>query len=228
MPELERDLRALGEALAFPSTPDLADGIGRRLPVRSSPPWRRRAVLLAAVVTAALLATLAIPQARSALVRIFGIGAVRIEYVDRLPGVEPNEPLALGLTISSEDAPFRPLQSELLGPPDGLYAKGDVVTLLYGSTDEVRVLVTQIGRQALEPETVKKIVQATTNTTVVEVEGSPAPALWIEGDAHVLDLPGSPARLARNTLIWTRDGLTLRVEGATSLEQAIRIAESFR
>ena len=115
MPELERDLRALGEALAFPSTPDLADGIGRRLPVRSSPPWRRRAVLLAAVVTAALLATLAIPQARSALARIFGIGAVRIEYVDRLPGVEPNEPLALGLTISSEDAPFRPLQSELLG-----------------------------------------------------------------------------------------------------------------
>ena len=114
-----------------------------------------------------------------------------------------------------------------VGPPDGLYAKGDVVTLLYGSTDEVRVLVTQIGRQALEPETVKKIVQATTNTTVVQVEGSPAPALWIEGDAHVLDLPGSPARLARNTLIWTRDGLTLRVEGATNLEQAIRIAESF-
>ena len=96
MPELERDLRALGQALAFPSTPDLADGIGRRLPVRSSPPWKRRAVLLAAVVTAALLATLAIPQARSALARIFGIGAVRIEYVDR--------PLALNPTSRSLSA----------------------------------------------------------------------------------------------------------------------------
>src|SRR4029079_12496378 len=104
--------------LGSPLCADLPDVIVRRLPVSSSPPWRRRAVLLAAVVTAALLATLAIPQARSALVRIFGIGAVWIEERERLPRGDPKEPLALGLTISSEDAPFRPLQSELPGPPD--------------------------------------------------------------------------------------------------------------
>jgi len=228
MPEIDRELRALGESLAFPPTPDLASSVVARLPEPAPSGRPRWLVVVAAVVGIALIAGLAIPQARSAILRVFGIGSVRVEYVDALPAVKPETKLVLGREISRQDAPFHLLGSRLLGPPDGTYASGSVVTLLYGSSDDVRLLVTQIGRPALEPEIVKKILATTTNATVVQIEGSVEPALWIEGEPHVLALPGAPERLARNTLVWTHGNLTLRLEGAATLDQAIRIAQSFR
>jgi hypothetical protein len=228
MPDLERELRGLGDSLAFPPTPDLGPTVRARLPERPSTRWPRRLVLVVAVLGVAVIAGLAIPQARSAILRVFGIGSVRVEYVDSLPAVKPDVPLSLGPEISMSDAPFRVLESPLLGPPDGIYASGNVVTLLYGSSDDVRLLVTEIGRRALEPEVVKKILGTTTNATIVQLDGSFEPALWIEGEPHVLALPDAPERLARNTLVWTRGDVTLRLEGAASLDDAIRIAESFR
>jgi hypothetical protein len=228
MRDLERELSALGDSVSFPETPDLAASIRGRLGDRGSSPSTRRLLVVVAVVAAALVASLAIPQARSAILRVFGVGAVRIDYVDRLPAVELDAPLALGSNVSAEDAPFRPLESALLGRPDGIYVRGRVVTLVYGSRTRIRLLVTQLGEPALATQTIKKIVQYQTNTAVVSLESSSDLALWIEGDRHVLELPGAPARLARNTLLWTREGRTLRLEGATGLDEAIRIAESFR
>jgi hypothetical protein len=58
---------------------------------------------------------------------------------------------------------------------------------------------------------------------------------WIEGAPHVLilrDYAGDdrrhPSRLAGNTLLWERDGVTYRLESALSRDEAIRIAESMR
>jgi hypothetical protein len=226
MPDLERELRALGESIAFPPTPDLAARV--RLPERVPTLWPRRLVLVAAVLGAAVVAGLAIPQARSAILRVFGIGAVRIEYVDKLPAVEPEARLDLGPEISAEDAPFRLLESSLLGAPDGVYASGNVVTQLYGSPDHVRLLVTQIGGRALRPDVVKKVVGTTTNADFVSIAGLAEPALWIEGAPHILSLPNAPERLAANTLIWTQGNRTMRLEGAESLDEAVEIAQSFR
>jgi hypothetical protein len=226
MPDLESELRALGESIAFPPTPDLAARV--RLPERVPTLWPRRLVLVAAVLGAAVVAGLAIPQARSAILRVFGIGAVRIEYVDKLPAVEPEARLDLGPEISAEDAPFRLLESSLLGAPDGVYASGNVVTQLYGSPDHVRLLVTQIGGRALRPDVVKKVVGTTTNADFVSIAGLAEPALWIEGAPHILSLPNAPERLAANTLIWTQGNRTMRLEGAESLDEAVEIAQSFR
>jgi hypothetical protein len=228
MPDLERELRGLGESIAFPATPDLAASVRARIPERAPTLWPRRLVLVAAVLGVAVVAGLAIPQARSAILRVFGIGAVRVEYVDKLPAVEPRATLALGPAISADDAPFRLLESSLLGTPDGIYASGNVVTQLYGSPDRVRLLVTQIGGRALRPDVVKKVVGSTTNADFVSIAGIPEQALWIEGAPHVLSLPNAPERLAANTLIWTQDNRTLRLEGAESLDEAVEIAQSFR
>lgn len=227
MPDLERELRGLGEAIAFPPTPDLAAGIRARLPERTPSLWPRRLVLVAAVLGAALVAGLAIPQARSAILRVFGVGAVRIEYVDKLPVVEPEAPLELGPEISPQDAPFRLLASPLLGEPDAVYASGNVVTQLYGSPEHVRLLVTQIGSPALRPEILKKLVGARTKLSIVYLADSTGPAVWIEGSPHVLSLRNAPPRLAANTLVWTQNGRTLRLEGAESLDEAVDIAASF-
>jgi hypothetical protein len=228
MPDLERELRALGESIAFPPTPDLAARVRVRLPERVPTLWPRRLVLVAAVLGAAVVAGLAIPQARSAILRVFGVGAVRVEYVDKLPAVEPGAPLDLGPEISAEDAPFRLLESQLLGDPDGVYASGNVVTQLYGSPNHVRLLVTQIGGRALRPDVVKKVVGTTTNTDFVSIAGLAELALWIEGAPHILSLPNAPERLAANTLIWTQGNRTMRLEGAESVDEAVEIAQSFQ
>jgi hypothetical protein len=228
MPDLERELRGLGESIAFPPTPDLVASVRRRLPERTPTLWPRRLVLVAAVLGAAVIAGLAIPQARSAILRVFGIGAVRVEYVDKLPAVEPQAALDLGPAISTEDAPFRVLESQLLGKPDSVYASGDVVTQLYGSPDRVRLLVTQISGHALRSDVVKRVVGTTTNTDFVSIAGLAEQALWIEGAPHILSLPNAPERLAANTLIWIQGNRTMRLEGAESLDEAVEIAQSFQ
>jgi anti-sigma factor RsiW len=49
--------------------------------------------------------------------------------------------------------------------------------------------------------------------------------LFYETGSGGADLPG---RLARNTLVWSRGPVTLRVEGDLSREEAERIARSVR
>ena len=228
MPELERDLRELAAAVAFPETPDLATTVRRSLPERPPSAWPKRLAVVAVVVGIALIAGLAVPQARTALLRFFGIGAVRVELVERLPAVEPGASLALGTRIAAAESPLPVLRSELLGPPDGIYRSGDVVTLLWGSPQSVRLLVTEIGGAPFSPDVVKKLVGSTSSARFASITGSDEPGLWIEGEPHALFLPGAPPRLAANTLLWTSGGLTVRLEGATSFDEAVRIAESLR
>jgi hypothetical protein len=185
-------------------------------------------VVLALVVAIVLVAGLAVSPARTSILRFFGIGAVQIELVDRLPAVEPSAPLALGSEIDPSQAPFPILRSDLLGDPDAVYASGEVVTLLYGSPDRVRLLVTEIGHSVLAPEIAKKIVARTTNTRFVDIPGATGPGIWIEGAPHVVVLVNAPPRLVGNTLVWVREGRTLRIEGAAELDDALRIAESMR
>ena len=226
MPELERELLALAAAIDFPATPDLASRMRQRLPDRPQSVWRRRLALVAAAATIALGAAFAVPEARTAILRFFGVGAVRIEFVDRLPEVPPAGPLDLGATIDPAGAPFPLLRSKLLGKPDGVYNRGGVVTLLYGSQQHVHLLVTQIAGAPFDPEIGKKLQATGTRVLFVPIRGSTGPGVWITGRPHVVLLPGGPPRLAADTLIWQHGKLTVRLEGATSLRQAVTIAES--
>ena len=195
MRDLERELRELSSAIMVPPTPDLARAAHIRLrTTRPAASWPRRPVVLALVVAIVLVAGLAVSPARTAILRFFGIGAVQIELVDRLPAVQPSAPLALGSEIDPSKAPFPILRSDLLGDPDAVYASGEVVTLLYGSPDRVRLLVTEIGHSVLAPEIAKKIVAGTTNTRFVDIPGSTGPGIWIEGAPHVVVLADAPPR----------------------------------
>jgi hypothetical protein len=230
MRDLERDLQELGRVIAVPATPDLAASVRDAFPSRPPAPRRLRpALVLAIVVAVGVLAGLAVSPARTAILRFFGIGSVRVELVDELPAVEPGAPLVLGSEIAPAEAPFRISVPAVLGAPDAVYASGNVVTLLYGSPDRVRLLVTEMGYSALLPRAAKKLVTGTTAVRFVEIPGTPGPAVWIEGEPHVLELPGAPARLAGNTLVWVpQEGRTYRIEGQVELDDALRIAESMR
>src|SRR5438270_10544407 len=134
MPELERALVALGSELEFPATPDLVGPVRRRLARRA--PWRVLAFALALLAVAFGIA-MAVPQARSAILRFFHIGAVTVERVETLPRAE-QRPLATGLgpaldrNAAESRAQLAIRLPKLAGaPPQRYYAQpGLIATLL--------------------------------------------------------------------------------------------------
>jgi hypothetical protein len=231
MTELERTLRTL--SIAFPETPELAPRVAARIAGRRRVP--RRLVLAFAVLALALAVAMAVPPARSAILRVFGIGGVTIEFVDELPPVSPRGALALGnettLAGAQSELRYRLSTSDLLGKPDHVYLLGQRVWFLYGDERKPRVLVTQFPGLT-DPGLAKKLISGGTRIEFVEVE-SGVPGYWITGAPHellVLDELGNvipeSVRLAGDTLLWTRDGTTLRIEGRMSRGQALRIARS--
>src|SRR5436190_23290536 len=102
MTELERALAALGNELEFPPTPDVWPRVAERVQRRR---WVRPAVFALAVGALAIGIALAVPPARSAILRFFHIGSVTIERVDTLPAARERSLVAgLGSALSLRDA----------------------------------------------------------------------------------------------------------------------------
>ena len=135
-----------------------------------------------------------------------------------------------------------------LGAPDEVYVRqppaGGQVALLYrarpgwaprgAAANEagVGLLLTQF-RGDLDPSFVGKMLGPDTRLQRVEVQGQLG--FWIEGNPHAFfyrDATGQvrdeTIRLAGNVLLWEHGDLTLRLEGARTREQALRIAASMR
>jgi hypothetical protein len=225
MTELERALTSLGEAIDFPPAPDLRPAVRERLERRRL--VRPLAFALALVIVAFGIA-MAVPPARSAILRFFHIGAVTIERVQTLPPAR-ERPLAAGLgpALPLDQAEARSgVRLVLHAPrPDRFYARpGLLATLLeYRGTP---VLLAEFQGDQLG--ITKKL--AGPGTTV-----QPAPigsfGIWIAGGKHVLywetslgQISRIEPRLAGNVLIWIDGGRTFRLEGALHEEQMLGLA----
>jgi hypothetical protein len=238
--DLEQRLVALGHELDVPEPPDVASRVLAAI-VEARPPFRRRRLLLAVAVLAlaALLATLAVPEARSALLRFLHIGGARIELVDELPDVAgPAElELMLGKRVSLAEARGE-AGFDLLEPdeePDAVFlGERGTVWFLYGTPEAVRLLVSQTpGVRIDEPFVLKKLAAAGTRVEDASVRGSPA--YFLSGEPHVVmlldelgeEIPES-LRLARDVLVWEERGRTVRLEGDLTLDAALELADSMR
>lgn len=131
-----------------------------------------------------------------------------------------------------------------LGPPDEVYVAsrppGGMVSFVYrarpgtpaADAAGVRFLLTEF-RGDLNPGFFQKGIGPGTTLEQVTVNG--APGYWIAGRPHEFfyqDANGSFASeriwLAGNTLIWNHNGVTFRLEGARTKDEALRIAASLR
>ena len=253
MAELERELRELGRELEYPSTPDLAAAVGERL--RAQRP--RRALRTRRLAIAAALALLlpagaaaAVPDFRDALLETLGIRGVKIE---RSPTPLPRTPAGeLDLGRRSEPARaaalvnFEPALPMLraLGEPDVAYYRsavpGGALSLVYRAAaggarsafTRDRLVLTQFRGDDSHLYAGKL---AGPGTTVRPVAVNGEHGIWLAGEPHQFlysDARGRVAtetlRLAGDTLLWQRGRLTLRLEGASSLDAALRVARSVR
>jgi hypothetical protein len=117
-----------------------------------------------------------------------------------------------------------------LGTPDGVYVDRTIVprgavSLVYlaragvpATASGVGALLTVLPVDDLAP--VEKLIAGGIRVRRADVNG--APAYYVEGE-HVLS---PPERLAASTLIWVRDGATLRLESDLDLAGAVRLARS--
>jgi hypothetical protein len=222
MPELDVALRELGRQVEFPPTPDLASAIRGRLerPRR----WRRPVAIALAVLVVAVGAVLAVPPARTAILDWLGLRGVSIVRVDELPPTPAVERLELGRKITPQEAPLwlRVPDDE----PDTIYMGNGTVSLLWGTPERVRLLLTEFRGEAF----IEKLIEPGTRVERVTVNGEAG--AWLE-EPHVVffeDLRGrvrrSTGRLAGKTLLWQHGEVTLRLEGDLSKEEALRIART--
>lgn len=236
--ELELQLRALAAELDFPPTPDhLAPAVRAELerPRRSRRRWLVAALV---VLVVALAGVLAVPSARTAIEGWLGIGGVKFEFVSTLPERRVVGTPDLGTTVSLRDAedhtPFR-----IVVPPDdlGRYTlyvheppRGGVVSFVYGTKRRARMILSEL------PGDYRPYIQKTISQTnvVTETTVNGRPALWLEG-AHYVEFADAaghfgfePARLAGRVLLWERGGVTYRLEGDLTLEQAREVAQVVR
>lgn len=232
MNELEHRLVALGQKLELPETPDLAPAVVTHLESRGRPfPWRRAAALGLALLALAVVAAFAVPDSRSAILRWFHLGGVRVERVETLPpAVERAQADGLGRKLSRAQAEnavgFRLALPPLEGSPT-VYVLDDslatVIIRVYGRP----VLFSQFSSS--NEDVLKKLAVGKTTIESVRVNGNPG--LWLEGRPHTLTYLGrdrsfreQTVRIRGNVLLWLRNGITLRLEGRLTRNQAVSLA----
>lgn len=249
---LEEALADLGGSLLFPPTPRLATAVAaaiRSRPARQSwsfgRPLRRGLALglAAALLVAGLAAAIG-----------FALGGLRITFGGPSPGTAIPQDVVIERAFGDPVAldqlagrlAFEPLAPILstLGAPDHSYVaeppSGGSLALIWGGRpgfdadpgSGIGVVLTEF-RADIGPDTFEKMVSSGVRVDSVTVNGEPG--YWIEGGEHLFFYRDADGRVVQDTLrlvgtalVWEQDGLTLRIEGAPSLSDALRIAESLR
>jgi len=222
---LEHELRGL--PIDFPPEPDLTGRVRERLEQpRSRRPW----LVLALAAVAAVGALLAIPQTRAAIFDLFHIGGVEVQRVRTQPQA-PNRQADLGEPIAFDEAQDR-IDVPLVAPDAGFatYYDDSVAGGMVNMTWDGYVLSQWHGDQL---SFALKQVGPRSRTVSVSVNG--VPGLWITGARHEIiyrdetgQVDAKTRRLVGNVLLWDRDGITYRLEGAKTRAQALTAVRNLR
>jgi hypothetical protein len=235
MADLERDLRSLAHAIGWPDV-DVASSTAAELragrTAERPPPrlslWPRRRVV--ALVVAALLLI-----GGTAFAARLAIGSITIHTVPKLssPTAPSRSILGQAATLEAVAPLVRIPADTALGAPDGAFVArspaGPVASLTWyaavgaphlDDTGYRAILMAFEGTDA-----VAATKQVLPRTTLVPVHVAGSPGYWIEGP-HQLVLQGGTLRLGGGVLIWTRNGVTYRLESTLSKADALAVART--
>lgn len=245
MPELEAQLRAFADEVAWPATPDLAAAVARapREPRRMR---RRTRRALAAGLAALLLvptAAVAFPGARDDVLEWLGLRDVEIRRApsppaDARPELEADLGRRVTLAQARREAGFSPALPAGLGAPDRVRVTGQRISLIYAprsglpKLDELDAgLILTESRGGIPGQYLRKMLYGGTGVERVRVRGGPG--VYISGGEHgyLYETPSGAIEedrplLAGPTVIWAAGGRVHRLEAAAPRATALRIARS--
>jgi hypothetical protein len=220
--------------------------------LRTRERWLIAVLLLIALVSGLVL----FPETRNAIADRLGLQGVLIRWVDEVPTPEPfqgaaslrlGRPVTLAEAQAAVDFPVRVPTAAGFDAPGEIYLvdqeEGAMVSFVYPAapglpaSDETGVgaLLIQFRGEADRGLIEKGLPDDGAQGTHLEaVSVSGDPGFWISGAPHGFFLVCYDAgecrqeryRLAGNVLLWEQDGVTLRLESALSLQDALAIAES--
>jgi hypothetical protein len=222
MTELERALVSLGGEIEFPPEPNVLPGVRARIERRRG--WRRPLVFVVALALVAFGIAMAVPDARSAILRFFHIGAVSVERVETLPAAQ-QRPLTAGL-----GAPMLRAQAEARSGLRMRLPEGVTPTQYYVRPGLIATLLRVDGEPVLLVEFQGEQVSLTKKFAASETHVEPARigdfGLWLSGGRHVMRWSSYEleTRLAGNVLLWLQGDRTYRLEGALSKEKMLELA----
>lgn len=243
----EAVLREQAAAFPYPPTPDIAAGVRQRLAAPAPGAPRRRLAYGAVLVLLLLAALLAAPPVRATLVSLFRAGAITIFVGAPTPTptpipaqaaatAVPVTPLTARMATIAEPVTLAQAQSRAPAPLQ-LPAAWELPHEIWLHEQEWATAVISLWYEDDEPPTVAyslyqidagqyayKGAERLQDTTV-----NGDLAFWIDGP-HYFQLQDGSVRpwliVEGNVLIWWTEGQTFRLEGAATLAEAIRIAES--
>jgi hypothetical protein len=251
---VDSQLRELGRWLDVPPESDVVTAVRARLQAAGSVGrphrrlWQAAAVLIAFVVIAAGV-VVASPQVRAALLDVLRVGSVEVHPgpapTSTLPPVAPAPVVgqhSTTLTAAAQSADFHVLvPAAPLQHPDEVLAENGThptyVALRYragpgrppASTGGLAIQIDEIAG-----DSTRFFEKYLDGAAARRVQVGGAPGVWIDGphELIVVDRAGEvrveQPRLATRTLVWQRDGVTLRLEGDLTLPQALAIATGMR
>jgi hypothetical protein len=228
--DLERQLRELGGEIAYPRTPNLARAVRAR--IRPRPAWRRWRVVLAAAAVVLIAAAGAIainPDARRTVAGFLGLPGFQFQKVKVLPSPSPyygtrgvtldDARRLAGFTVLTPGSPEKIRSVVFDDRPPG----GEVELDL-----ESGAIVTEV-KGGINTGFFGKMIGPNGQVTEVAVGGSTG--YWITGAESIFvyqDATGQfrsdELRRSGDTLVFVRNGVIVRIEGAKNQADALRIA----
>jgi hypothetical protein len=229
--DLEIALRDLGQDLAWADGGDLVASVRARITGAPAVEGvrRHRRFVAAALAVVALVVGSAVGPVRTAVADLLGLGIVEVKVVDALPeGLSAVTRFGRPVTVAEarQAVGFVPRLPAALGPPDAAYTGSPPggVSFVW---EEAGVLVTE---HPGEVAGVVKTVVVRSGTEPVLADGELG--LWLTGP-HAVSFVAADGetvtddpRLADNTLVWSRDGVIVRIETDGDLDEALAIAAS--
>lgn len=230
----------------------------RRATATATPTWLRRGgVAVPRLRRSALLAAAALLVAAAAVAAAIGYGLPGIRILFGPPpsivptasvpaSGAPGATLGLGTPLTLDEAgalvDFEILlpPDPAIGPPDAVYLAAGRVALAWGpdpalpgtAAEGLGLLLLEL-RATVDHDWIEKLIQVGTHVERVTVDG--ADGYWISGERHFLTFiapDGSviedAIREVGNTILWTRDGITYRLEGELTRDDAIALAATLR
>lgn len=237
---IEERLEDLAAAMVDGNGVDLVDAVLARLDPAADVPvelrLRRRGLpstrwVAAAAVVVLVATVLAVAPARRVVARWVGIEGASVEVVPEVPVVrsgpfdlDPDLGPRTSLADARRRTDFSIRVPSGLGEPDAYVGRPFGGVTLVWPDDQV-VITHHRGDVGL------MVKQVLPGGVVQDVEVDGHPGYWVTGPDHVIDDdgagPGAPRR-AGNTLAWTVDGITTRIELDGSLAEAQALAASLR
>lgn len=241
-------LQELARAVAYPATPELRSRVAARIaaPVNTTRPgaWRLAAGAVAALVLAAALTLVVSRDAREAVADFLGLGVPgeRIEVLPTPPAGTTATPFptpvllgSIAQKVTSEDAirvsGIAPRLPASLGAPRSYFLLGSNPAVFVADYGQL-----QIWEFALADEIFigKGLIGGGDVVQPVTVNGKPG--YWIKGGERIVTVIGPDGKERSGTqrtvlepaLVWAEGGLYRRIEGPTTLDDALALAAEMR